>query len=175
MSTAVKACKNGAACTFVGCKFSHPAGFVAPAAKPCNFGLKCTRAGCTFSHPEGFVAPTAKACNFGLKCTRAGCTFSHPDGFVAPTGTGRSETKKEGKRDRSGARLCQNLAKINKTVEAYQTIAATTKTPLDSRASAAIAAVASLQSKVAALASESAEILKALGTTEDAASSDGDE
>jgi hypothetical protein len=104
-----KACFYLMNCTAVGCKFSHPPGFV-PRAAPavpavdgqkkltsCKYGMNCTAVGCKFSHPPGFVPRAAPAvpavdgqkkltsCKYGMNCTAVGCKFSHPPGFVAPT------------------------------------------------------------------------------------------
>lgn len=64
----------------------------APAKTPCRNGLKCTYPGCIFTHPEGFVptaAPQQKApvvfpkrtCRYDALpggCKNPQCTFDHP-------------------------------------------------------------------------------------------------
>lgn len=51
---------------------------------PCRFGAACTRLGCTFSHPPR-QTHFATQCRFGAGCTRAQCPFQHPEGRVLPS------------------------------------------------------------------------------------------
>ncbi|KAI0827944.1 hypothetical protein BC628DRAFT_1317663 [Trametes gibbosa] len=53
---------------------------------PCRYGAACTRVGCTFSHPARQPAPHfTQQCRFGTACTRAACSFQHPEGRVLPS------------------------------------------------------------------------------------------